>query len=124
MQTRQEQLRAAKRRQRSKDRKAGKGLYQVKLPIAFCDRLKAGMSDPDFVRRFCAFLQHEIIRVDDYPNLSLICWNRELEYMTREHAFKLYERNWRLVDDASLLDDERALIRQLTDEFGRGVINA
>lgn len=90
----------------------------------FCDRLKAGMSDSGFVQRFCAFLQYEIIAVDDYPNLALLCWNRDLEYVTRKDAFKLYERNWRLIDDSALHDDERALIRQLTDEHGLGVINA
>ena len=99
-------------------------MYQVKLPTRFCDRLKAGMGDSEFVQQFCAFLEHEIIKVDDYANLALLCWNRDLQYMTRKDAFLLYERNWRLIDDSTLHDDERARVRQLTDEHGQGVINA
>ena len=124
MPTRTEQLREAKQRQRRKDRHAGQVLYQIKLPIADRDRLKAGMKDAKFIRRFRDFLAHELITVSDYPNLALLCWNRRVEYVTREDAFNLYEGNWRLVDEAGLLADERALIEELTAEFGRGVINA
>lgn len=124
METRQNQLRAAKRRQRIKERQAGQALYQVKLPVVFCERLKTGMKNASFVARFYAFLQHEIIRVDAYPNLAMLCWNRDLRYMAREDAFKLYERNWRLLDAKSLDEHESALIRELKDEFGRGLINA
>lgn len=124
MDSRQEQLRTAKRRQRLKDRQAGQALYQVKLPAALRDRLRAGMRSAAFVARFHAFLRHEIIRVDDYPSLALLCWNRDLEYMTREDAFGLYERNWRLIDVDDLSPEERALIGALKEEFGHNVINA
>ena len=124
MATRQEQLRAAKRRQRLKDGQRGQALYQIKLPIALRDRLKAGMRSAAFMARLHAFLRHEIIRINDYPNLALLCWNRKLEYIIREDAFALYERNWRLVDTANLSGAEQALIDALKAEFGRNLINA
>jgi len=124
METRKAQLRAAKRRQRQREQQAGRAVYQVKLPVALCDRLKAGMKNADFVAHFEAFLQHALIRVADYPNLELFCWNLDLRYMTREDAFHLYERNWRMVDERNLDENEAVLIRELMDEFGRGLINA
>ena len=122
--TRKEQLRAAKRRQRRKDRAAGQVLYQLKLPAPLRDRLKAGIRSPAFVARLHAFLRREVIRVADFPQLALLCWNLSEEYVTREVAFRLYERGWRLIDTASLNPEESALIDELTEEFGRGVINA
>jgi hypothetical protein len=113
MATRREQLRAAKQRQRQKDRRQGQALYQVKLPVELRDRLKAGMRIPAFVARFHVFLRHEMIRVADHPSLALLCWNRDLEYMAREDAFRLYERNWRLLEVEHLARDERALIDDL-----------
>jgi len=124
MTTRQEQLRAAKRRQRMKDRQTGQVLYQIKLPEPLRDRMKVGLRSAAFVARFHAFLRHEVIRVADYPSLALLCWNRDVEYMTREDAFKLYERNWRLVDADSLARDERVFIDELATRFGRSLINA
>jgi hypothetical protein len=124
MDTRREQLRAAKQRQRSKERQAGYGLYQLKLPLALREKLKAGMRDPRFVRRLFAFLNNEVVKVDDYPNLALLCWNQHMQHVTRRDAFDLYERNWRLLDDAALGQHERAFIDELTQEFGRGVVNA
>lgn len=122
--TRREQLRAAKRRQRQKDRAAGLVHYQLKLPVSLRDRLKAGMRSPAFVARLHAFLRHEVLRVADYPQLALLCWNLHEEYITREVAFGLYERGWRLIDTASLNPKERDLIDELAEELGRGVINA
>ena len=124
MGTRQEQLREAKRRQRLKDRQAGQALYQLRLPAALRDRLKAGMRSAGFVARLHAFLRHEVIRIADHPGLALLCWSRDVEYVTREDAFRLYERNWRLVDFESLEPEEQALIGALKAEFGRDVLNA
>ena len=124
MNVRQEQLRAAKRRQRLREKRSGQALYQIKLPVAFCERLKFGMRRPDFVVRLCAFLEHEIIPIDAYPNLAALCWNRDTEFLTREEAFKLYERNWRLVDSANMGETEAALVHALAEEFGQGLINA
>lgn len=121
---RTEQVRAAKRRQRQRDRADGWKLYQVKLPADLCERLKAGMSETAFVDRLHAFLRQELLQVDDYPSLKLLCWNRRTPYVTRRDAFALYERNWRFVDLASTPDSERALIDDLAREFGNGLINA
>ena len=65
-----------------------------------------------------------LVRVDEYPNLKLLCWNVEAPCITRRNAFALYERNWRLVDVAVAPEHERALIDDLAREFGRGLINA
>ena len=122
--TRREQLRAATQRQRRRDRSAGFRLYQIKLPSGLCERLKAGMREPRFVDRLHAFLRHELIPVDDYPGLRLLCWNRRAPYVTRREAFALYERNWRFVDVGATPEHERALIDALAHEFGHGLINA
>ena len=121
---RREQLRAAKQRQRQRDRSAGFRLYQIKLPSDLCDRLKAGMREPRFVDRLHAFLREELIPVDDYPGLKLLCWNRRAPYITRREAFALYERNWRFVDAGATPEHERTLINVLAREFGHGLINA
>ena len=121
---RTEQLRAAKQRQRQRDRAEGWKLYQVKLPAELCARLKAGMREPHFVDRLHAFLGQELLRVGDYPGLELLCWNRRGPYITRQDAFALYERNWRFVDLGSTPQHERTLIDRLAQEFGGGVINA
>lgn len=65
-----------------------------------------------------------LVRVDEYPNLMLLCWNVGTPCVSRKHAFALYERNWRWLDVASAPDRERALIDDLAREFGRGLINA
>ena len=121
---RAEQVRTAKRRQRQRDRIDGWRLYQIKLPADLCERLKAGMREAAFVDRLHAFLEHELLLVDDYPGLKLLCWNRRLPYITRRDAFALYERNWRFVDLAGATDRERMLIDDLAREFGNGLINA
>jgi len=64
------------------------------------------------------------IRLSDFPQLKLIAWNRRSDDSIDEaEAFALYERNWRYVDEASLLPDERRLIERLTQAFGKGVLN-
>jgi len=74
--TRREQLRAAKQRQRERDRSAGFRLYQIKLPSDLCDRLKAGMREPRFVERLHAFLREikaiGFSGVQNFPTVGLI----------------------------------------------------
>jgi len=118
------QLRSAKRRQRLKERDAGLDLYQIRLPVPICNRLRTGMQDPEFVQRLQDYIAHEIIEAAVFPNLALLIWNRDVEYLTRKDAFQLYERNWRHIDEKNIPAHERALIDQLNQEFGRGVINA
>ena len=71
-----------------------------------------------------AFIDHQVICIDDYENLRLTAWNRAGRFMTRAEAFQLYERNWRHVDQNGLSVEERGLIAQLAQEHGKGVINA
>ena len=63
------------------------------------------------------------IKIDDYPQLALLAWNRAIRVIDAEEAFALYEGNWRFVDQATLTPAEAALIRTLTDQFGHGVLN-
>ena len=121
---RQEQLRLAKQKQRLREKQAGFGVYQIKLEEPGLGRLKAGMRMPEFVERLYQFLAHELLEVTEYPNLELLCWNRQGRYLTRIEAFRLYERNWRLIEQEKLPIRERALIEELAEEFGNGLINA
>lgn len=121
---RQKQLREAKRTQRQRDREAGLALYQAKLPRPLVERLKTGLKHESFTQAFKNFLEHELLAIADYPQLELLCWNIKAPFLTREDAFRIYERNWRLVDEDSLTPCERTLIAQLAEEFGRGLINA
>ena len=67
---------------------------------------------------------NETIDIRDYPELALLCWNRAGHSIAREDAFRLYEREWRLIDPNAMIEAERTLLRQLIDEFGHGVLNA
>jgi len=59
----------------------------------------------------------------DYPELSLLVWNRDAKRpIPAEEVFALYERNWRHVDKASIQPREAALIQRLADDFGQGRI--
>ena len=120
---RAEQLRCAKRAQRERARALGLVHYQIELPRAHAEQLKAGVRQPDFARRLKAFLDETVIALDDYANLRALCWNRTARYLGAEEAFRLYERNWRHVDRNNMIDAERKLIARLADRFGSGVLN-
>ena len=124
MEKRKVQLQQAKQRQRERDRSAGLVLYQAKLPANLARRLKAGMNNPGFRALFDDFLQTELIDLADFPQLRQLCWNLTTEFLTRTDAFALYERNWRFIDQSALTATERALIDQLKDQLGSGVVNA
>ncbi len=65
-----------------------------------------------------------MIKLSDYPQLSLIAWNRQKESLvTEEEALALYEANWRWIDERTLTSKERALIEQLVQKVGNGVLN-
>lgn len=121
---RREQLRLAKRRQRERERRRGLATYQLRLPHRLAEKLKAGGKRAGFVKALQAFIDHEVLCIDDYENLRLIAWNRAGRYMTRAEAFQLYEGNWRHVDQNGMDPGERELIAQLAREHGNGVINA
>ena len=64
------------------------------------------------------------LRIDDYPQLKLIAWNRPgAETVDERDAFALYERNWRFIERDSLTRKEEALIERLAKKFGHGVLN-
>jgi len=121
--TRAEQLRRAKRAQRERARASGLVHYQIALPRAQAERLKAAMRQPDFTRRLSALLEETVIAVDDYANLEALCWNRRERFLGAEDAFRLYERNWRHVNRSDMTQAERALIARLADRFGNAVLN-
>lgn len=121
---RRAQLRAAKRRQRARETAAGLALYQLKLPAHLAERLKAGMKDPEFISALEAFLCREVLDLSQYPNIALLLWNHRSGLMRPRAAFALLERNWRFLEGVLLTDDEQALIDDLKDTFGQGVINA
>lgn len=65
-----------------------------------------------------------MVRIADYPQLALICWNRDKGAQIDEaEALALYERNWHLVDREAMGPDEEALLTRLTEDFGHGVLN-
>ncbi len=56
-----------------------------------------------------------------YSELARLVWNRDpTRPLTGVEALSLYERNWRHVDVSSLSEEERELIRSLTQQFGNG----
>ncbi len=121
---RREQLRLAKRRQRQREKQHDLATYQLRLPQLLAGRLQAGRKEPEFVQTLEAFIHHQVLCIDDYENLKLLAWNRTGKFVTRREAFQLYEGNWRHVDRDAMAPEERKLIAQLTQEFGKGVINA
>lgn len=65
----------------------------------------------------------DTIHIDDFPQLTILTWNRAVRDISCEEAFSIYERNWRFVDVDHLTEAEAALIQRLTDQYGRGVLN-
>ncbi len=124
MDQRRNQLRRAKQRQRERDREAGLVLYQTKLPLHLARRLKAGLNNPGFRELFNKFLEVELIDLADFPQLQQLCWNLKVEFLTRADAHAIYERNWRLIDEANLAPTELNLIQELVQELGNGMVNA
>lgn len=65
-----------------------------------------------------------LIEIDRYPELKLLGWQRwGQRFIDESDALALYEANWRFVDAAHLIPREAALIRQLAERHGRGVLN-
>lgn len=65
-----------------------------------------------------------MIKIDDYPQLKLIAWNRPDGSLVEEsEALALYERNWRFMDLAALDQNERSLIDRLVKTYGNGVLH-
>jgi transcriptional regulator with XRE-family HTH domain len=73
-----------------------------------------------------AALQSELpqnIRLADYPQLQSLAWQLPgTQLLTQQEALGLYERNWRHVDTAQMGAQERALVNQLVQVQGKGVL--
>ena len=66
-----------------------------------------------------------MIRIGDYPQLSLVAWQLSKEAVIDETtALGLYERNWAMVDQAAMGEQERALLERLIREHGNGCFAA
>lgn len=64
------------------------------------------------------------IRVEQYPQLRDLCWNRPANTILEgEDALALYERNWRFIDADRLTQEEQALLDMLVARYGNGVLN-
>ena len=64
------------------------------------------------------------VHLNDFPQLKLIAWNRRAEAELEEaEAFALYEARWRFIDQDTLTERERELIKRLTMTFGAGLLN-
>ena len=121
--SRREQLRLAKRAQRARERDAGMVVVPFKLAARDAERVRAAMSRPGFTRQLRGLLDDALIEIAAYENLAALCWNRRDRYLGAEEAFRLYERNWRLVDTRRMKPAERALIERLAARYGNGVLN-
>jgi hypothetical protein len=122
--TRAEQLRRAKRRQRARQRAAGLVHVQLTVPRDLAEKIAVARQTDLFAEVLDQALDRAVIRVRDYPQLADLAWNRSAEFIPAGEAFRLYERNWRLVDANAILPDERRLIERLKAQFGGGVMNA
>ena len=121
--SRREQLRLAKRAQRARERDAGTVVVPLKLPARDAERVRAAMARPEFTHRLRGLLDDTLIEIAGYENLAALCWNRRDRYLGAEEAFRLYERNWRLVDQRRMKLTERALVERLAARYGNGVLN-
>jgi hypothetical protein len=80
-------------------------------------------------RRFLPYIrgmetqQARTVIPENYPQLKQLVWSRDpLRPLPAEEALAIYERNWRFVDEEHLTKPEAELIRNLSAEFGSGVL--
>ena len=121
--TRAEQLRAAKRAQRERQRAAGIRPVELALEERQATRYRAAAASPHFREAFDRLLGDLAVDRTEWPVLREITWNRADRWIPADEALALYERNWRHVDGAHLGKDEAQLIRRLVDRFGGGIFN-
>ena len=111
--SRAEQLRRAKRAHRARQRLANVVEVQMQLPRPVATKLAAARRDANFANALERALDRLIVKIADYPQLRDLAWNRRDEFVPCREAFQLYDRNWRLLDESSLDENERALIERL-----------
>lgn len=117
--TRTEQLRLAKRAQRTRDREAGQIEVRIKLPGNVAKRWSVAVRESGFIDALTKTLDSTVVEVARYPQLKLLCWNRRDDYLSAEDAWSLYERNWRFMEPEQLESVEHMLIESLSARFGR-----
>lgn len=60
----------------------------------------------------------EDIDLNRYPQLRLLAWHvHGTELITPQQAWDIYTRNWRHIEEAKILPDEKKLIEQLRSKF-------
>jgi hypothetical protein len=119
--TRPEQLRRAKQTQRDREASAGQTEARIKLPITLAKRLMFASRQAGFLDALKQLLDSETVEVSRYPQLKLLCWNRQNSLIAAEDAWSLYERNWRFVETDRLELVEKRLIEKLSARFGGGM---
>jgi hypothetical protein len=122
--TRAEQLRAAKNRQRLRQRREGLAEIQLRMKAEEAERLRAALHAPHFREELDKFLRDVVLDLHQWPALRELAWNRAGRWIPAEDAFALYERNWRFVDEKRLTKEEGRLIERLRNRYGGGVLNA
>jgi hypothetical protein len=122
--TRAEQLRAAKRAQRLREREAGIAAVELRLPVEQAARLRRATATPRFGAALDRMLDDVVVDLEKWPVLKELAWNRSDRWILAEDALGLYERNWRFVDPRRLGKDEAALIERLKTLHGAGMLNA
>lgn len=115
---RAEQLRAAKRAQRERERARGMVPVQFVLPESLAAQLAVARRNPDFEQALGRFLDEQVIDVARYPQLALLCWNRRGTRMPAREAHLLYEGNRRFIDVARMDVGEKALFEALAARYG------
>lgn len=120
---RAEQLRAAKRAQRARQRAAGVRPVEVVMPDVLADRWRAASASPRFRDELDRFLDAMVVDRTAWPVLRELTWNRADRWIPADEALRLYERNWRHVDPGALGEEEAKLIRRLADRFAGGIFN-
>ena len=64
-----------------------------------------------------------LVRISDYPQLRQISWHLAgLDQVTPADALRIYERNWRHVDQQAMDVHEQALVRHLVENYGNGTL--
>jgi len=122
--TRAEQLRAAKRAQRERERAAGLAAVELRLPAEQAARLKAALASPRFAPALDRMLDELVVDLRRWPVLRELAWNRADRWIPADEALGLYERNWRFVGMQPLDREEEALVDRLKARHGGGLLNA
>ncbi len=120
---RRDQLRTAKREQRSRQKRSGLVDCQVVVPRAVAEVLREAAKRPEILERLRAWLAAEVVEIAAWPQLRELCWSRHDRWISGAEALAIYERNWRFVSQVSLTEAEARLIRDLAGRHGNGVLN-